>query len=114
MARDLHQTWRPSDTDRVSEISLKRPSARLVPTRRPRGLVEKLAYRTDGVLVSQIAKLKPSDLKEPPELVHDLTAFASSDEYRSYRTNPAGLFPDPGRIDVKKRWLAPHRVGFAE
>jgi pimeloyl-ACP methyl ester carboxylesterase len=77
-------------------------------------LVQKLAYKADGFLVSQIGKLQPSDLKEPSELVHDLTAFASSDDYRAYRSSPGGLFPAPGRIDVKKRWLAPHRVGFAE
>jgi pimeloyl-ACP methyl ester carboxylesterase len=77
-------------------------------------LVQKLAYKADGFLVSQIGKLRPSDLKEPSELVHDLTAFASSDDYRAYRSNPGDLFPAPGRIDVKKRWLAPHRVGFAE
>ena len=61
-----------------------------------------------------LGKLKPSDLKEPAELRYDLTAFASSGEYRAYRSGSDGLFPNPGRIDVKKRWLAPHRVGFAE
>ena len=114
MARDLHRTWEPTDADRPSGISLKSHGSELVTRAKPRGLVEKLAYRADGFLVSQIAKLQPSDLKDPPELVHDLTAFASSEDYRAYRTNPEGLFPDPGRIDVKKRWLAPHRVGFSE
>lgn len=80
----------------------------------PRGPVQRLAYRTDGVLIAQLAKLKPSDLKEPPALVHDLTAFASSDEYRAYRADSGDLFPTPPRIAVRKRWLAPHRVGFAE
>ena len=76
--------------------------------------MQKLAHKADGFLVSQISKLKPADLKAPPELLHDLTAFASSDGYRAYRKNPSDLFPAPGRINLKKRWLAPHRVGFTE
>jgi len=77
-------------------------------------VVQKLAYRADSFLVAQISKLQPSDLKEPDALVHDLTAFASSEDYQTYRGNAGGLFPAPGRIDVKKRWLPPQRVGFAE
>lgn len=114
MARDLHQAWDADEVSRASSISLKSERGALATTTRPRGLVQKLAYQADGFLVSQIGKLKPSDLKEPPELVRDLTAFASSDDYRAYRRTPSDLFPAPGRIDVKKRWLAPHRVGFAE
>ena len=98
----------------MSGISLKRSGSALAATDKPRGLVQKLAYKADGFLVSQISKLQPADLKEPRELVHDLTAFASSDDYRTYRHSPAALFPKPGRIDVKKRWLAPQRVGYAE
>lgn len=113
MARDLHETWDADDGNRASSISLKRGGAQLASSVRPRGLVQKLAHKADGFLVSQIEKLQPADLKEPPELVHDLTAFASSDDYLAYRHSP-DLFPAPGRIDVKKRWLAPHRVGFAE
>lgn len=114
MARDLHQAWDADEVSRASSISLKSERGALATTTKPRGLVQKLAYQADGFLVSQIGKLKPSDLKEPPELVRDLTAFASSDDYRAYRRTPSDLFPAPGRIDVKKRWLAPHRVGFAE
>ncbi len=114
MARDLHRTWDRSDGNRVSSISLKREPTVLAPVPKPQGWIERLAYRTDGFLISQLGKLKPSDLKEPPELIHDLTAFASSDDYRAYRHGGADLFPAPGRIDIKKRWLGPHRVGFAE
>ena len=114
MARDLHREWEPSGGERVSSLSLKREPSTLAPAPKPSGLIERLAYRTDGVLVSQLSKLKPADLKEPPQLIHDLTAFASSDDYRAYRHGGANLFPAPGRINVRKRWLAPHRVGFAE
>jgi pimeloyl-ACP methyl ester carboxylesterase len=114
VARELHQTWETGNVSRASGISLKGRHSELSTIAKPRGFVQKLAYQADGFLVSQIGKLQPSDLKEPPELVHDLTAFASSDDYRAYRHNPSDLFPSPGRIDVKKRWLAPHRVGFAE
>jgi pimeloyl-ACP methyl ester carboxylesterase len=114
VARDLHQAWNAGDVSRGSGISLKGSRGQLATAAKPRGLVQKLAYHADGFLVSQLSKLKPSDLKEPAELIHDLTAFASSDDYRSYRGSPNDLFPAPGRIDVKKRWLAPHRVGFAE
>ncbi len=114
MARDLHQVWDAGDGSRSSGISLKGGGSQLAASTRPRGLVQKLAHKADGFLVSQIAKLQPADLKAPPELVHDLAAFASSDDYYAYRHNPADLFPTPGRIDVKKRWVAPHRVGFAE
>ncbi len=114
MARDLYQAWDASDSGRASSISLKSGASDLAATPKPRGLVQRLAYRTDGFLISQLGKLKPSDLKEPAELRYDLTAFASSAEYRAYRGSADGLFPDPGRIDVKKRWLPPHRVGFAE
>jgi pimeloyl-ACP methyl ester carboxylesterase len=113
VARDLHESWDVGDGNRPSSISLKRGRAQLATRFTPRGLVQKLAYKADGVLVSQIEKLQPADLKEPPELVRDLTEFASSDDYLAYRHSP-DLFPVPGRIDVKKRWLAPHRVGFAE
>jgi pimeloyl-ACP methyl ester carboxylesterase len=98
----------------LSGVPLKRGDARLAMVRAPRSPVQKLAYRIDGFLVEQLAKLKPEDLKEPAELIHDLTAFASSDEYHTYRDGSENLFPNPGRIDVKKRWLSPHRVGFTE
>ena len=111
MARDLYEPWDLGEAG--GGISVAAGHAQLARSGGPRGLVQKLAYKTDGVLVSQIEKLRPADLKEPPELVRDLTAFASSDDYRAYRHSQA-LFPAPGRIDVEKRWLAPHRVGFAE
>ncbi len=114
MARELHRAWDTPNVSRASGISLKDGAGQLATITKPRGLIQKLAYRTDGLLVSQLGKLQPSDLKDPPELVQDLTAFASSDDYRTYRGNPGDLFPAPGRIDVRKRWLAPHRVGFAE
>ena len=114
MARELQQAWDTPNVSRASGISIKSGRGQLATTAKPRGLVQKLAYKADGFLVSQIGKLRPSDLKEPSELVHDLTAFASGDDYRAYRSNPGDLFPAPGRIDVKKCWLAPHRVGFAE
>ena len=80
----------------------------------PRGCIHKLAYETDAFLVSQLAKLKPSDLKEASELVQDVAAFAATPAYKKYRGNPDCLFPAPGRIDVTKRWLAPYRIGLAE
>jgi pimeloyl-ACP methyl ester carboxylesterase len=113
VARDLHEPWDAGGGSRASGFSLNSGGSQLAASFRPRGLVQKLAYKADGFLVSQIEKLQPADLKEPPELVHDLTAFASSEDYLAYRHSP-DLFPGPGRIDVKKRWLAPHRVGFAE
>ena len=114
MARQAQQTWETPDIGRASGISLKSSGGRLATSANPRGLIQKLAYRADGFLVKQISKLQPADLKEPPELVRDLTAFASSDDYRTYREGPSDLFPNPGRINVKKRWLAPQRVGYAE
>jgi pimeloyl-ACP methyl ester carboxylesterase len=114
VATEAQKTWDTGRASRASEISIKNGRGQLATTARPRRLVQNLAHRVDGLLVSQIAKLQPSDLKEPPELVHDLTAFASSADYQTYRACQSDLFPNPGRIDVKKRWLAPHRVGFAE
>jgi pimeloyl-ACP methyl ester carboxylesterase len=117
VAQQLHQAWDDgsvSSVSRASGISFKSGGSQLVTTAKPHGLVQKLAYKADGFLVSQIAKLQPSDLKEPPELAHDLEAFAASDDYKTYRSNAGGLFPAPGRINLRKRWLAPHRVGFAE
>ncbi len=114
MARDLHHAWDVNDLSRGRALSFERGTRELSTGLGPRGLVQKLAYRIDGVLVSQLGKLKPSDLKEPRELLRDLTAFASSDAYRSYRRSDRNLFPAPGRIAVRKRWLAPHRVGFSE
>ena len=80
----------------------------------PRGCIHKLAYETDAFLVSQLAKLKPSDLKEASELVQDVAAFAATPAYKEYRGNPDCLFPAPGRIEVTRRWLAPYRIGLAE
>jgi pimeloyl-ACP methyl ester carboxylesterase len=114
VVHDLRQAWDAGNLDGGGTLSLQSGRGALARTAEPRGLVQKLAYKADGFLVSQISKLKPTDLKEPPELLHDLTAFASSDGYRAYRRNPSDLFPAPGRIDLKKRWLAPHRVGFTE
>lgn len=114
MAGEAQQAWETPNVGRASGISFKTERGQLATTARPRGLLQKLAYKIDGFLIRQIGKLQPADLKEPHELVHDLIAFASSDDYRAYRNNPADLFPAPGRIDIKKRWLAPHRVGFAE
>ena len=114
MASQAQRAWESERVGRASGISLKSGRGFLSPRRTPHGLVQKLAYTTDNFLITQLGKLKPKDLKEPPELVHDLTAFASSDDYRRYRHDGGELFPTPGRIDVKKRWLAPHRVGFTE
>jgi pimeloyl-ACP methyl ester carboxylesterase len=114
VARELHRTCDPRKGNGASGLSITGNRVELATAARPRGLVQKLAHQVDGFLVAQISKLQPSDLKEPHELVHDLTAFASSDDYRAYRKSADHLFPAPGRIDVKKRWLAPHRVGFAE
>ena len=80
----------------------------------PRGCIHKLAYATDAFLVSQLAKLKPSNLKEASELVQDVAAFAATPAYKEYRGNPGCLFPTPGRMDVTKHWLAPYRIGLAE
>lgn len=114
MARDLHHAWDIGDAPGGDALSFESGPREISTALGPRGVVQKLAYRIDGVLVSQIEKLKPSDLKEPPELLRNLRAFASSDDYQAYRRSDGRLFPDPGRIAVKKRWLAPHRVGFAE
>jgi len=100
VAHEVHQRW---DTGGLP-----------VTTSAPRGCIQKLAYKTDAFLVSQLAKLKPSDLKEASELVQDVAKFVATPTYNAYRGNPGGLFPAPGRIDVKKRWLAPYRVGRAE
>lgn len=81
---------------------------------RPRGLVQRLAVRTDDILISQLHKLKPSNLKPAPELLADLADFEATDDYARYREATETLFPAPGRISVKRRWLPPHRVGFAE
>ena len=83
MASEAHQAWDTENVSRASGIALKSGGDELVATARPRGLVQKLAYKADGFLVSQIAKLQPADLKEPPELLRDLTAFASTDDYRA-------------------------------
>ena len=115
MARDLLQTtWDADDTGRVSGISLKTEPTSLAPTVRPQSLIQKLAVRTDDYMISQLGKLKPSDLKEPAELIRELNQFSSNTEYQRYRASAYELFPSPGRIDVKKRWLAPQRVGFKE
>ncbi len=113
-ARDLSDDMGIGYQSRSGQVTFGRGRGSLAKATRPRGLVEKLAYRTDGFLIAQLGKLKPSDLKEPEDLVHDLSAFGSGHEYESYRASADTLFPNPGRIDVKKRWLAPHRVGFAE
>lgn len=115
MSRELYRAWDAADLSGAGGgLSVNRGRDLLARSPDPRGCVQKLAYQTDGFLVSQLAKLKPSDLKDPPQLVSDLTAFASTDDYKAYREDPSHLFPAPGRIDVKKRWLAPQRVGFAE
>jgi hypothetical protein len=114
VTREAQQTRDAPNISRASEISLNSSGVELVANAKPKRLISKLAYRTDGFLVSQLRKLQPSDLKEPPELLHDLTAFASSDDYRRYRHRPRDLFPTPGRIAVRKRWLGPQRVGYAE
>jgi pimeloyl-ACP methyl ester carboxylesterase len=114
VASQAQRAWESERVGRASGISLKSGRGLLSSRHTPHGLVQKLAYTTDNFLISQLGKLKPKDLKDPPALVHDLTAFASSDDYRRYRHDAGELFPAPGRIDVKKRWLAPHRVGFAE
>ncbi len=114
MARDLHSTWNAGDVSRANSISIQGSRVGLASRGKARGLVQKLAVRADDFLVAQIGKLKPSDLKEPAELIHDLAAFGATEDYRAYRANSGELFPSPGRIDVKKRWLAPQRVGFSE
>ena len=85
-----------------------------LPAGSARGCVQKLAYETDKLLVSKLASLKPSDLKNASELIHDVADFAQTPVYQAYRDNPEAIFPDPVRTAVEKRWLAPHRVGFAE
>ena len=113
MARELGRAWGGGNLN-AGSISLEGYRGLVAMPRRPRGCVQNLAYKADGLLVAQIGRLKPADLKEPHELVQDVAAFASTDDYQAYRESPSNLFPDPGRIDVKKRWVAPYRVGCAE
>jgi len=80
----------------------------------PRGCVQKLAHETDKLLVSKLASLKPRDLKDASELIQDVADFEKTPAYRTYRDDPEALFPNPTRTAIRKRWLAPHRVGFAE
>jgi hypothetical protein len=66
VARDLHHVWDLDDGSRSSGVTLAGRGSNLAARVGPRGLVQKLAYKADGVLVAQIGKLKPSDLKAPP------------------------------------------------
>ncbi len=110
VARDVHSPW---DRNGTGGLSLSQAHA-LAGPRPAKGLIEKLSVRTDDFLVSQLAKLKPSDLKEPDELIADLVGFEATDGFEAYRLGSSDLFPNPGRISVKRKWLPPHRVGFAE
>ena len=48
MARDLHEKWDADDGSRVSSISLKRGGSQLAASYGPRGLIQKLAHKTDA------------------------------------------------------------------
>jgi hypothetical protein len=63
VAEQLRQAWDTGNVSRASGIALKSGS-QLATTAKPHGLVQKLAYKADGFLVSQISKLQPSDLKD--------------------------------------------------
>lgn len=76
--------------------------------------MQRLAHETDKLLVSKLASLKPRDLKDASDLIDDVAHFAQTPAYQTYRNNPEAIFPEPPPTDVEKRWLAPHRVGFAE
>ena len=114
MSGGLHQGWDSGQVNGSGSLSLEGGGRGLARAADPRGWVQRLAHKADGFLVSQISKLQPADLKEPPELEKDLAAFGASEDYRRYASGSDALFPAPGRIDLEKRWLAPHRVGYAE
>lgn len=110
-----HAALSPSsvrEADATSASAIRNSLDPFVP--KPRSCVQKLAYETDRLLVSKLGSLKPDDLKDPSELIRDAAEFEDTPAYRAYRSKPDEIFPEPGRIDVRKRWLAPHRVGFAE
>ena len=114
MNAELHRAWDAGNLDSGAALSVDAGQRWLTKAGDPRGWVQKLAYKADGFLVSQLPKLQPADLKEPPALLKDLNQFEETESYRAYRENPSNLFPAPGRINLRKRWLGLHRVGFAE
>lgn len=82
---------------------------------RPRGSIgDRIAYRLDGLIVSQMKKLSPDDPGGAPARLQDLRAIQDELTKTGALENDALMFPAPGNVKVSRRLLPPHRVGFYE
>lgn len=114
MSVGLQQAWSGGRLDGLGALTASDARGLRATPRSPRGCIQKLAYKVDGFMVSNLVRLKPRNLKEPPALLEDLRDFTKSADFQRYVGEPADLFPAPGRIKIRKRWLAPYRIGFSE
>ncbi len=75
-----------------------------------RNLFDQLAYGLDGFCCAQLKKLAPDD--DPTERLRELRQVHAELKNSGALQNDSLLFPEPERTKIRKRLLAPHRVGF--
>ena len=82
--------------------------------RPPGSLTDHLAYGLDGIIVSQMMKLSPNETETATARLADFRAIQEELAYSRALEDDSIMYPEPGRVEVSKRLLAPHRVGFRE
>lgn len=82
--------------------------------RPPGSIADHLAYGLDGFIVSQMMKLAPAGDDLVAERLAEFRAI--QEELAAIRAleDDATMYPKPGPVEISKRLLAPHRVGFHE
>ncbi len=101
MSVGLQQAWSGGRLDGLGALTASDARGLRATPRSPRGCIQKLAYKVDGFMVSNLVRLKPPNLKEPPALLEDLRDFTKSADFQRYVGEPAHLFPAPGRIKIR-------------
>jgi hypothetical protein len=86
-----------------------------VVVRPPGSLADQIAYGLDGLIVSQMKKLAPDDdASAVAERLRDLRAIQAELVKSGALQDDALMFPEPGQVNVTRRLLPPHKVGFYE
>ena len=82
--------------------------------RPPGSITDHVAYGLDGFVVSQMMKLAPSEEESVAERLAEFRAIQEELAETGALEDDSVMYPKPGHVQISKRLLAPHRVGFHE
>jgi dienelactone hydrolase len=86
-----------------------------VAVRPPGSISDQIAYGLDSLIISQVKKLAPADdAGSLTERLRDMRAIQDELVSNGALADDALMFPEPGKVNVTRRLLPLHKVGFYE